>query len=135
MEKRIFVAIGLSIAFLWLWAAIAPRLFPELNRPAPKPAAASKKDVVTSSTPVAAPGPADAGPASEPRLEQAPVVPAIAATATQFATVDTPDFTARFSNRGAQLVSYQLKHHKTKSGELVDLVKSRPATRTDFPFA
>ena len=39
MEKRIFAAVLISIGLLWLWAELAPRLFPELvKKPAPKPA-------------------------------------------------------------------------------------------------
>ena len=30
MEKRIFLAILISLALLWGWAALAPKLFPEL---------------------------------------------------------------------------------------------------------
>ena len=30
MEKRIFLAILISLGLLWGWAALAPKLFPEL---------------------------------------------------------------------------------------------------------
>ncbi len=33
MEKRIFAAVLVSIGLLWLWAALAPKLFPELAAP------------------------------------------------------------------------------------------------------
>ncbi|MGZ8711362.1 MAG: membrane protein insertase YidC, partial [Thermoanaerobaculia bacterium] len=49
--------------------------------------------------------------------------------------VETDDYVARLSNRGAQLVSFQLKNYKRKDGSLVELVKSRPAGAADFPFA
>ncbi len=53
MEKRIFIAVLISIAFLWLWAAVAPKLFPDLVKPktnvtAPKPA--PEKTATTAST-------------------------------------------------------------------------------------
>jgi YidC/Oxa1 family membrane protein insertase len=140
MEKRIFVAIAVSIAFLWLWAALAPRLFPEL---APKPAVKEGQKprvegqgttaptvTATAATETAAASPS----ALSPQPSAAPV-PAVAASNIQYTTVDTGDYTARFSNRGAQLVSFQLKKHRMRSGAPVELVKSRAMSRTDFPFA
>jgi len=63
MEKRIFVAVLISIGFLWLWAAVAPKLFPDLmKKPVPEKAA------VTSTT---APAPA-APPAAGEILEIRP---------------------------------------------------------------
>ncbi len=131
MEKRIFAAIAISIAFLWLWAAVAPRLFPELAKPkvAPKKVEA----------PVSSGAPRDLArrPAAEPAATPQVVVPVtpVAATTVTYTTVETPDFTARFSNRGAQLVSFQLKKYHAKNGDFVELVKARPMSRTDFPFA
>lgn len=130
MEKRIFIAIGISIALLWIWAALAPRIFPELARrkaaPATRPAAPPPRATTTAAGP----------PIEQPAaiVEKKPVVP-VAASSVQETVVETADYVARFSNRGAQLHSFQLKKYKTKSGELVDLVKARPPTRTDFPFA
>jgi YidC/Oxa1 family membrane protein insertase len=50
--------------------------------------------------------------------------------------VERPDlFTATFSNRGAQLISFKLAKYIDKSGQPVELVKARPMSRTDFPFA
>jgi YidC/Oxa1 family membrane protein insertase len=123
MEKRIFAAIGISIAFLWLWAAIAPRLFPELAKPKTPPPTA-KRTV----TPPPAPPVATATAPSEP-------VAPVAATSVTYTVVETPDYIARFSNRGAQLVSFKLARYKTRTGEMVELVKARPPSRTDFPFA
>lgn len=139
MEKRIFAAIGVSIAFLWLWAALAPRLFPELAKPAKPPVAstattspAQPSSTATSAPVSAAPQPVPAQPAM---LAGQPVTP-ISATAVQVSVVETPEYVARFSNRGAQLVSFQLKHYNTSvSHQPVDLVKRRDASRSDYPFA
>ena len=43
MEKRIFAAVLISIGFLWLWAAVAPKLFPDLMK---KPVAGDGRDDV-----------------------------------------------------------------------------------------
>ena len=146
MEKRIFVAIILSIGVLVLWSWLAPMIFPELARkPAPpKPAATATS---TSGTAVPATGTespastttaASTTPLAVPPAASAPGVAAapIAATAVQNTVIDTPDYRAVMSNRGAQLLSFQLKHYKRKkSQENEDLVKARGAGRTDFPFA
>ncbi|MGZ8867697.1 MAG: membrane protein insertase YidC, partial [Thermoanaerobaculia bacterium] len=148
MEKRIFAAIGLSIAFLWLWAAVAPRIFPQLAKPQPpkqtgtstsgtSPAEAgatstSAKSTTATTVTTSAPAPTST---TTPSIAPAPVATPVAASAVEFTAVETDDYIARLSNRGAQLVSFQLKNYKRKDGTLVELVKSRPAGAADFPFA
>jgi YidC/Oxa1 family membrane protein insertase len=130
MEKRIFTAVLISIGLLWLWAAVAPKVFPELARkPAP---ATSTATTATTGTTTSAPGgkSAPATPAPPP-VTTAP----IAAAAASVTTVETPNFTARLSNRGAELISFQLQRYKAKDGTQVELVKAREPNRTDFPFA
>jgi len=145
MEKRIFAAIGISIAFLWLWAAIAPRIFPQLAKPAaPRtPVAAtattgspaSGPTATTATTAAPTSSAAVATSAAAPSIAPAPAATPVSASAVQITEVDTPEYIARFSNRGAQLVSFRLKNYKGKQGALVELVKSRPAGSADFPFA
>jgi YidC/Oxa1 family membrane protein insertase len=140
MEKRIFTAVLISIGFLWLWAWAAPKLLPEYFKP-PKPAvkttsttgttATTASPASTTSTTSAQPPPT-ARPTPPPVL--APITPT-AATRRQISRVETADYIALFSNRGAEMISFQLKHHTSKSGGPVELVKAREAIRTDFPFA
>jgi YidC/Oxa1 family membrane protein insertase len=140
MEKRIFLAVLISLAVLWSWAALAPKLFPELvKKPVPQTTATPSKPSETST--VAAPAattetaaPAAAVPAPTPVVAAAPVIP-VSASAMTLTRVEGQDFIARFSNRGAELVSFQLKNFKSKNGDLVELVKARDPNRTDFPFA
>jgi YidC/Oxa1 family membrane protein insertase len=138
MEKRIFIAVVISIAFLWLWAAVAPKVFPNLVKPkasvtTPKPANTTKTaNTITTSTTTAVSAPIAAqGTAAPPA---APIKPT-SAESVAFTSIDTPEYVARFSNRGAVLVSFQLKNYKTKDGGPVELVKSRDLSRTDFPFS
>src|SRR4051812_2381551 len=106
MEKRIFAAVLISIGLLWLWAAVAPKLFPELaKKPAPP------KPAVTATTATTAPPTtttaADVGRALNPsgRAESpSHITEPVAAAAAAITTIDTPNFTARLSNRGAELV-------------------------------
>ncbi|MGZ4777838.1 MAG: membrane protein insertase YidC [Thermoanaerobaculia bacterium] len=145
MEKRIFIAVLISLAVLWSWAALAPKLFPDLVKTKP-PVAAVQTTTGTSSPTVTntAPGTAKTvvpakTPSSVPAAAAVPVTP-ISAQATRLTTVDTDDYIAVFSNRGAQLISFRLKKYKanpTKKADptLVELVKQREPSRTDFPFA
>jgi YidC/Oxa1 family membrane protein insertase len=136
MEKRIFVAILISIAFLWLWAAIAPRLFPELaRRPEPVTTTAER-----GATPQPAAGdamPADATLPSEAFTPPpAPAVEPVAASVVETTTVKRREVTSVFSNRGGQLVSYRLNRYMRKnSNQPVDLVKARGHNRFDYPFS
>src|SRR5947209_17295747 len=67
MEKRIFAAVLISIGLLWLWAALAPKLFPELaKKPAPpKPAVTSTTGTPAGSSVGTAVGMPGAGRAAE----------------------------------------------------------------------
>jgi YidC/Oxa1 family membrane protein insertase len=139
MEKRIFAAVLISIALLWGWAALAPKLFPDMTKkPAPaKPAPTATTATTgttgsTALTPAPAPGAPTPAPAS---VTAAPSVPPIAGSMLTATTIDTTNYTARLSNRGAQLVSFKLNRYTEKDGSPVELVKAREASRTDFPFA
>jgi YidC/Oxa1 family membrane protein insertase len=138
MEKRIFIAVVISIALLWTWAAVAPKLFPDLvKKPAPQQTARTSPSAVTkaaATTSVNARGAIAAAPARA--ITMAPV----SANAEEQVRIETPDFTAVFSNRGAELVSFQLEHYsitgQTPKQKLpVELVKARDPRRSDFPFA
>src|SRR5205814_4270566 len=83
-------------------------------------------------SPQASPPPV-AAPAGKPA--SVPTTP-VQATHVEYTTIERPGFVARFSNRGAQLVSFQLTGYKTKDRKSnVELVKSRDMSRTDFPFS
>ena len=99
MEKRIFLAVVISIALLALWSAVLPKFFPELaKKPEPtKPPVARTTTAPTPAKPVNPNAPA-------PVVAPPPAATPVAAAAVQTSTVDTPEFTAVFSNRGAQLV-------------------------------
>ncbi|HVE71662.1 MAG TPA: membrane protein insertase YidC [Thermoanaerobaculia bacterium] len=132
MEKRIFLAVVISIALLALWSVALPKFFPELARkPEPtKPQVERTTTATTTARPVNPDKPV-------PVVAAAPVAVPVAASSVQTSTVDTPEFTAVFTNRGAQLVSFKLKKYERKDvkGQNVDLVRMREANRADFPFA
>src|SRR5438105_301188 len=140
MEKRIFIAVILSIALLWGWAVVAPKLFPELAKPR-KPAPVQTTPAPSTTTTAAAPQTQ-----SQTQVQQQPATPPVrvapiprapvGATQIAYTVIQRPGFVARFSNRGAELVSFQLTGYKTKDGKAnVELVKGRDPSRSDFPFA
>jgi len=140
MEKRIFLAVALSIAILYLYGAIAPKIFPEL---APKKPPVTTTTSTTGTTPKTTTGTTTSAtttavaPAAAPQSPAtiAPVATNVVASVLQNTRVETTDFIATFSNRGAQLISFQLKRYEAKGGGHVELVKRRGPGRSDYPFA
>lgn len=139
MEKRLFTAILLSIGILALWMWVAPMLFPELAKK-PQPAKKPLTSATGATAATGATGTTGATTTTAAAAKPSAPVPHLAVTPTDetklaMPIVDTPDYTARFSNRGAELVSFKLKHYTNNEGELVELVKAREPKRTDYPFA
>lgn len=148
MEKRIFVAVLVSLAVLWAWAAIAPKLFPDLVKQQKPAATQTVRTTTAAATTTATAGAAKstttttapAKPATTTAAAAAPALPPMSASAIELKTVRTADYTAIFSNRGAELVSLKLSKYKANPTNrtdptLVELVKERDPQRTDFPFA
>ena len=131
MEKRIFLAIVISVAFLFIWSAVAPKFFPELvKKPEPAKPAVEK---TTTAVPSAQPAPAKTATITPTTpMTTSPV----SAERVQLTVIDKPEYTATFRNRGAQLVSFKLKKYAQKYTKApVELVKAREPNRDDFPFA
>ncbi|MFN2239363.1 MAG: membrane protein insertase YidC, partial [Thermoanaerobaculia bacterium] len=138
MEKRLFLAVFLSIAFLFGWGALAPRIFPGLRQAPPEPAATTTIAQGETGLPASATAP-PATPQAVPPVAAAPSsAPQVAPVSAGM--IETPEirsdlWRARFSNRGAQLVSFSLLDYPEKPGEgPVDLVAPRPQQNTDYPF-
>src|SRR5438067_13628941 len=142
MEKRLFAAVLISIGFLWLWAAVAPKLFPELMKK-PVPAKVETTSTAATMTTSTQPAPVTASTATTPAVAapaEAPAVAPIAATAQTITKIESSDYVAKFTNRGAEPVSFQLTHYKARPSDkndqtLVELVKEREPNRSDYPFA
>ncbi len=142
MEKRLFLAVFLSIAFLFAWGALAPRFFPELAR---KPVAKTAKGDERPAAATSAAAPPSAQPTASPATQPPPAriaapagAPAetITAPLEERVVVQSEIYRAEFSNRGAQLISFQLlAYPQKKGGAPVDLVAPRTEERTDYPFA
>lgn len=133
MEKRIFIAILVSIAVLWIWAAVAPMLFPELVR---QPEPPKRPAELTATAPAAAVAPSAVPELGSPATPPVAAVP-VTAERVQLTEIDGDRaYTAILSNRGAQLVSFKLNNYDRRDSDRpVDLVKARDPRRVDYPFA
>jgi YidC/Oxa1 family membrane protein insertase len=140
MEKRIFIAVVISIAFLALWSALVPKFFPELMKKPAAPVTQKPQTATTGTSAVtASTGSGELKPAAAQSAKPAAIVSAhlapVSENALRETVVDTPEFVATFSNRGAELISFRLKQYTTADKQRVELVKAREPNRTDFPFA
>lgn len=137
MEKRIFLAVVISIALLGLWSWALPKVFPELaKKPEPAKVETAPRTPATATTTTGTSASTAAAAAAPATLTTAAPQTPVTAERVQTSTIDTDAFTAIFSNRGGQLVSFKLKHYKRKDQPTaqVDLVRFRPADRMDYPF-
>lgn len=155
MERRVLLAFFLSLLVLLAYQSIVrppPETPPEAAAGAPDAAArltpAPSASPVTPAAPAGAPGAAaplgaagvaGAAPAPAPGLDpvapEEDVTPVVAADAERDIVVDTPLVRAVFRNRGATLVSWQLKHHVHQvTGEPIDLVPAALPPAAPAPF-
>jgi YidC/Oxa1 family membrane protein insertase len=122
-NKRLFLAALLSFAVVVGWQLLFPVKPPP--PPGPKPSAVETSAApAASQAPVAAAGTAQPGTSATPQPLPAPAeTTPIGAPSAEEVILETPETRARFTNRGAQLVSFQLKGHDNAAGEPLDLVR------------
>jgi YidC/Oxa1 family membrane protein insertase len=126
-ERRLLLAVALSLLVLTAYQLLFPTPPPAARRPSPAPNAA------VASPPIRAEAsPATGGPAS-PSALASPASPTpvarIADTTERRVEVQGDEVTVAFSNRGARLVSWQLKRYpdaKGKPEEMVQIVPGGP---------
>lgn len=120
MEKRVIIAIVLSIAVFYLFTFfLAPQKQPQLDQ-AQAPAAAVQ------------PVPAGAVVATAAPVAQLPVV---APVASQLVTVETPQYVAVFSSVGGALKSITLKGYREQNSQEAPLVILAQSADPSLPVA
>ncbi|MGD9762174.1 MAG: membrane protein insertase YidC [Candidatus Binatia bacterium] len=103
-QRRIFIAIALSLVIVVLYSMAIERLYPAKEQPPiPTPIGA---------TPAASPAAAAGAPAPA-EVPEKPAVPPAAAAEARPVVVDTDLFRAEFTTLGARLASLTLKRHRT----------------------
>jgi YidC/Oxa1 family membrane protein insertase len=130
MEKRVLQAVLLSLAVLLLYQSFfAPRRQPAPAAPA-TPAAPNGSAPTAGSSPPVAPPPAGA---SVPGQASSTLPSAVTTTGGARVIVESDQFRAEFSTRGAVLLSWTLKKYPASNGEPLDLlpdmagINARPA--------
>ncbi len=116
MEKRTFIAIGLSILILIGWQILFPP-----PKPAPR---AVPEPPATAETSPEAPVPEAAAPPAAPAETPTSTAPveATAAEAEETLPVENDLFEIRLSNRGGTVVSWKLRDYTGHDGEPLELV-------------
>ena len=122
--RRLFLAIALSLAVLLVWQYFFVPPPPQVPPPGAADGQPGVEETVESPT-------EPTGPRQDSNLAEAAPEPApepaerVAAEREETVVVDRERFRAELTNRGAQLVSFQLADHETGDGEPVDLVRFR----------
>src|SRR3954465_13852612 len=133
MERRVLLAIFLAFLVLYTWQAL-------FVKPVPKPATGA----ATNPSPVTAPvdpvgGSAAASPAAADQPAVAPkssvaLAPALVVeTSEREVSVETRDIIATFTNKGARLKSWRLKHYVDQQRQPQELVE-RDIPPQPLPF-
>ena len=133
MERRVFIAVLLSFVVLYTYQTY---FTPPPAPPGKAPAASSASPASSSSggsAPAAAAMPAPA--ASAPAVAEPEAVALLGDSQSREITVETPTARIVFSNRGAQVLHWQLKKYRDTASELVDLVPSDVPGTEPHPFS
>ena len=121
-NKRLFIAALLSLGVLVLWQLLFPP-------PKPAPPPTSEASAATSA---ASPSSAPSEPAAPAPAPAAAAGPSEGAASEEAVVVEGDGYRAEWTNRGAQLVSFQLKGYKEVGGGPVELVRARKGL--PYPF-
>ena len=133
MERRVLLAIFLAFGVLYVWQAafVKPVPKPEAGSPAPTSATASTGAVAVAPTGSSAP---QAAAPIVPAKPAAPLAAALVAdTAEHDVRVETRDVIAVFTNRGARLKSWRLKHYLDQQKQPQELIE-HDAPSDPLPF-
>lgn len=133
MEKRLFLAAGLSLGILLLWEGVIAKRIAPPPRPTPAPAITASARA-GSTAPGSSPPSPSAGPGAPAAAEAPASVAPVAAAAEQTVILENGLVRATFSNRGGVLVSYALLRHLDEQKQPLELVKQLAAP-VPRPFA
>ena len=134
MEKRVLLSIFLAFLVLYAWQAVFVNPVPkETPRSASVPPAGGGRDAGEDARSAPMPNPAatPAPPPAQPKADTAEAL--VTATAERDVRVETRDVVAVFTNRGARLKSWRLRHYLDRQGEPQELVVSQLASQP-LPF-
>lgn len=122
--KRLATAFALSAAIFIAWSYLFPP--PKPARPAPGKGPAATATAATAAPATGGPSPVPttaAAPAADPSPTPGLVLAPVAATEARDVVVSTALYTARLSNQGGDLVSFQLSRFTDGTKQPLDLVR------------
>jgi YidC/Oxa1 family membrane protein insertase len=129
MERRVLLAIFLAFIVLYTWQAL-------FVKPVPKPAPGSATTTATSESTGTRPANATAELTPEASASATPSTPLAAAlvadTAERDVRVETRDVIAVFTNKGARLKSWRLKHYLDQQKQPQELIEHLPSQPLPF---
>jgi YidC/Oxa1 family membrane protein insertase len=131
-ETRVLIASALALVVITVWTIF-------LKPPMPKPAEQGQaQQAAQSQTSASAPAPTAVAPVPPSLTPKQPAtVAALAATQEQTVTVENGLYHVEFSNRGAVVRSWQLKHYKDDASppRTLDLVHADVSKQFGWPFS
>ncbi len=131
MERRVLLAIFLAFLVLYVWQAMFVKPVPKPGTPGGPPVAATTEAPAGATTSVP-PGPgASPAPAATPEAPQAETL--VGDKQERDIRVETARVVAVFTNKGARLKSWRLKHYRNRQGEPQELVEATP--NQPLPFS
>jgi YidC/Oxa1 family membrane protein insertase len=134
MERRVFIAIGLSFLVLYMYQAY---FAPPPSQVKPATSTAQQTQAPAASLP--SPGSQPAAPAPQAAATAAPAAPqpqaVVGERSPREVTVDTTTVQAVFTNSGGRLLHWRLKAYRDNNGEPVDLVPSGLPPGEQLPFS
>jgi YidC/Oxa1 family membrane protein insertase len=130
MERRVLLAIFLAFIVLYTWQALFVKPVPKPGPESAPPPSASSSSAVA---PAGASGPAEAPLPSVSAKPSAPLAAALVAdTAERDVRVETRDVIAVFTNKGARLKSWRLKHYLDQQRQPQELIEHLPSQPLPF---
>ncbi|MGE3177862.1 MAG: membrane protein insertase YidC [Vicinamibacterales bacterium] len=115
MERRVLVAIVLSFLVLYTYQAF-------FVKPAPRPAATKGASGASTAAKGGTPSPAPVQPATPEPPAESPGDVVVGDTVERDIQVETADVIATFTNRGARLKSWTLRHYLNERKEPLELI-------------
>ena len=136
MEKRLFLAAGLSLGILLLWEGVIAKRIAPPPRPAPPAAVTARAGAGSTTSPAPGSSPVAGAPdaAAPSGAVAAASVPPVAGAAEETVSLENGLVRATFSNRGGVLISYLLLRHTDEQKQPLELVKQLPPA-VPRPFA
>ncbi|HXO22771.1 MAG TPA: membrane protein insertase YidC [Thermoanaerobaculia bacterium] len=134
-NRRLFLAVLLSLAIMLLWQFLFPAKPPKpapAQAPIQAPGPAEGTEETEGTQPAATPTSPEELPAEAPGPGASTSAPPMAAVTEERIVLENERTRALFSNRGAQLVSFELKQHKGTDGRNLELVHAREAA--PYPY-